>query len=58
MTWHSFRFVVMEKADGFTAFANVPAWICEAIIPMAFAVISIRYTLFFINTTLKLFKSK
>lgn len=58
MTWHSFRFVAMEKADGLIAFANVPAWVCEAIIPFAFAVISIRYTLFFIDATLRPFKSK
>ena len=51
MAWHSLRFVAMEKADGITAFANVPAWVCEAIIPGAFAVICIRYTLFFINQT-------
>lgn len=53
MTWHSFRFVAMEKADGITAFANVPAWICEAIIPLAFGIICIRYVLFFLNRLLK-----
>ena len=47
MAWHSFRFVAMERADGITAFANVPAWVCEAIIPVAFAIISVRYILSF-----------
>ena len=56
MTWHSFRFVSMEKADGITAFAGVPAWICEAIIPVAFAVIGIRYILFFFHHLLTLIK--
>ncbi len=58
MAWHSYRFVSMERADGMTAFANVPAWICEAIIPVAFAIISIRYTLFFLNHMLTFFKPK
>jgi len=53
MTWHSVRFVAMEKADGMTAFAQVPAWICEAIIPVAFGIICIRYVLFFLNGFLK-----
>ncbi|HCY83728.1 MAG TPA: TRAP transporter small permease, partial [Desulfobacteraceae bacterium] len=47
MAWHSFRFVQMERMDKMAAFAGVPAWICEAIIPVAFAIICIRYTLFF-----------
>lgn len=57
MAWHSFRFVAMEKADQMTAFANVPAWVCEAIIPVAFSVISIRYVLFFIQGAARLFRT-
>lgn len=49
MAWHSARFVLMEKADGLIAFAGVPAWVCEAIIPVAFAVICLRYLLFSIR---------
>ena len=56
MAWHSYRFVSMEKADGISAFAGVPAWVCEAIIPAAFAIICIRYTLFFFHHLLRLFK--
>ena len=58
MAWHSARFVAMEKADQITAFANVPAWICEAVIPVAFTVISIRYILFFVQGVTRLFKPK
>ena len=47
MAWHSFRFVHMERMDGMVAFAGVPAWVCEAIIPIAFTIIGMRYTLFF-----------
>mgnify|MGYP002725662662 CR=1 FL=1 len=45
MTYYSFVFVMMEKEDGLIAFGNIPAWICESIIPISFAVISIRYVL-------------
>jgi len=47
MAWHSARFVHMEMADGMTAFAGVPAWVCEIIIPVAFLVMGTRYLLFF-----------
>ena len=43
MTWFSSKFVLMEMEYEITAFANVPAWICEAIIPIAFGVICFRY---------------
>lgn len=43
MAYFSFIFVQMEKLDGMTAFANIPVWICESIIPVAFAIISLRY---------------
>jgi TRAP-type C4-dicarboxylate transport system permease small subunit len=57
MSWYSLQFVKMEFEVGGIAFANVPAWACEAIIPFAFAVIALRYfTLSLINFA-KLFKS-
>ncbi len=57
MAWFSLSFVLMERADGMTAFAQVPAWVCESIIPVAFGIISIRYFLFFFNHCAKLFGS-
>ncbi len=45
VAWHSFRFVQMEFEDGGKAFAQVPVWVCEAIIPFAFFVIALRYLL-------------
>ena len=45
MAYFSLRFVWMEKTDGLMAFARVPAWLCESIIPIAFAIISVRYLL-------------
>ncbi|HHM04403.1 MAG TPA: TRAP transporter small permease [Gammaproteobacteria bacterium] len=48
IAWHAARFVFMEKADGVIAFAGVPAWVCEAIIPIGFALMGVRYAGFFL----------
>ena len=56
MAYFSFGFVVMEKAGGFTAFAGVPAWICESIIPVSFTIISVRYLLLAFSFFAKLFR--
>ena len=41
--WHSTRFVRFEYEDGTLAFASVPAWVCEAVLPVGAAVIGLRY---------------
>ena len=46
MAYHSLAFVLVEKADGYTAFAGVPAWICESVIPFTFTIIALRYLIF------------
>lgn len=56
MTWYSFAFVSMEKQDGMIAFAEVPAWVCESIIPFAFGVISLRYFILLFLSFTKLFR--
>jgi TRAP-type C4-dicarboxylate transport system permease small subunit len=43
VAYYSFLFVLMEKESGDIAFASIPLWFCESIIPFAFATISIRY---------------
>lgn len=43
MAYFSMGFVLMEKSEGIIAFSGVPAWVCESIIPVSFAVISFRY---------------
>lgn len=45
VAYYSLQFVQMEFADGGMAFAKVPVWLCEAIIPFAFVVIAMRYVL-------------
>ncbi|WP_462269729.1 TRAP transporter small permease [Desulfobacter sp.] len=54
MTLHSARFVIMEKADGMSAFFSVPVWLCELVIPFAFGIITIRYALFFLENLIKI----
>lgn len=45
LAWFSSDFVIQESAYADTAFANIPSWWCEIIIPFAFAVIALRYCL-------------
>lgn len=43
--WYSFEFVRLDYEDGIIAFASVPAWICEAVMPIGASLISLRYLL-------------
>ena len=43
VAWYAYLFVRSEYSYGTTAFGTVPAWVCESIIPFAFAVIAVRY---------------
>lgn len=58
MAWFSLDFVRMEMGENLIAFANVPAWVCESIIPIAFAAISLRYALFSIQLFVQLVTQK
>ncbi|WP_457552028.1 TRAP transporter small permease [Desulfobacula sp.] len=56
MAYYSIVFVIMEKDAGLIAFATIPTWVCESIIPVSFAIISFRYLIFFFTGLNKLFK--
>ena len=43
--YYSVIFVHYEYLDGTIAFAKIPVWICQTIIPFAFAVMSLRFVL-------------
>ncbi len=45
VAWFSLRWVRLDYADGLTAFGAVPAWLVEAIVPVAFALIGLRFLL-------------
>jgi TRAP-type C4-dicarboxylate transport system permease small subunit len=46
VAWHAGRLVADEKAMGMMAFAGVPLWVCELILPVAFGLIALRYLLY------------
>jgi TRAP-type C4-dicarboxylate transport system permease small subunit len=45
LAWHSGRFVHYEWLDGSVVLGNFPAWLTELILPLGFAVISLRFLL-------------
>jgi TRAP-type C4-dicarboxylate transport system permease small subunit len=44
IAWHAARFVALERSYGTIAFGQVPSWVTELILPLAFAVIALRYS--------------
>jgi TRAP-type C4-dicarboxylate transport system permease small subunit len=46
VAFYSIKFIQYEYEDGQIAFANVPVWLCEAIIPIAFIIIGLRYFIY------------
>ena len=44
-TWGSGQFVYYEYVDNAIAFGDVPAWICEIIMPIGGGVMALRYFL-------------
>ncbi len=40
---HALRLVLDERAAATVAFGRVPLWVCESVLPAAFAVIALRY---------------
>lgn len=45
MAWHSARFVYEEWIYGATAFAGLPAWPFQLIMPLGFALIALRFAI-------------
>jgi len=43
--YHAGRFVYLDYQDGIVAFASVPAWLCEVILPIGAGVLCVRYLL-------------
>ena len=41
--WYSYEFVRLDYEDGIIAFASVPAWICELVMPVGAVLICLRY---------------
>ncbi len=49
IAWHSVNFVQMDYEYETEAFAGIPAWITELIIPAAFGLMAFRYFLLFLS---------
>ena len=45
LAYYSYQFVLFEYEDQTIAFASVPAWVCEAVMPVAAASMALRYAL-------------
>lgn len=43
LAWHAVEFIRWDYLDGVPAFAGVPAWVCESIIPVAASLMAARY---------------
>lgn len=43
VAYHAARFVASDYAAGTTAFAGLPSWVVESIVPFAFGVVSLHY---------------
>ncbi len=48
-SWYSLQFVLFEYEDQMIAFASVPAWVCESILPIGALVMGLRYFLHTFN---------
>jgi TRAP-type C4-dicarboxylate transport system permease small subunit len=46
VAWSAYRLVLGDREAGGVAIASLPVWVCESIVPVAFAVIALRYLLF------------
>jgi len=43
LAWYGFGWIRLDYADGVVAFAGIPAWLLEVIVPLSFALIGFRY---------------
>jgi C4-dicarboxylate transporter DctQ subunit len=46
VAWSAYRLMLEDRSAGGMAIAFVPVWVCEAVLPLAFGVISLRYLVF------------
>ena len=45
IAWYGFEWIRIDYEDGVSSFAGLPAWLVEIIVPLAFALIGLRYLL-------------
>jgi TRAP-type C4-dicarboxylate transport system permease small subunit len=45
LAWQSLRFMQSARESGEMAFASLPVWVAELILPLGFTLIALRYGL-------------
>lgn len=45
VAWYCVEYIQYEYMDGTIAFADVPVWVCQSILPVGFAVMGIRFVI-------------
>jgi TRAP-type C4-dicarboxylate transport system permease small subunit len=46
VAWHAARLTIGDREAALMAFANVPVWVCELILPVGFGLIAVRYLVY------------
>jgi len=49
LAWHAGRFVASERTTGELAFALLPMWIAQLILPAAFGLVALRYVILLVK---------
>lgn len=49
LAWHAGRFVASERAAGELAFAFLPMWVAQLILPITFGLIALRYVILLVK---------
>ena len=58
IAYHAVRLVLMDREAESIAFASIPSWVCELILPLAFGVIALRYLIFAVTHARQLLTMK
>lgn len=58
VTWHSIKFVRASYQYEDVLLGHIPAWLLQLVLPIGFALIAWRYTLFFVKRTAGLFRGE
>jgi TRAP-type C4-dicarboxylate transport system permease small subunit len=57
IAWHGASWVLLDYQDNLLGFHDLPAWILESIIPLAFGLIALRYLIHSVTWFVMCFKS-
>jgi TRAP-type C4-dicarboxylate transport system permease small subunit len=58
VAWHSGQFVQLEREFESEAFAGMPAWIFQVVIPFAFGVMGLRYAAYVVSDVMRIVRGE